>query len=231
MDTIFQEIISLQDRTNINNNNNTNDTNKVSNRSKTVQALQPEAVTFYSSSSEEQSSPERSGIGRPALPAEWKWCKMDLFLNQLEVNNQLKLALSIQNKDGNMVRLMAALNSPFRCFKRGIDNWKINEHYKSVELFVEFLKTEYEIPKKSVNVSKICLMNGRGNGIIPNLSVVHYWLDNQHHIRLYKNKQGYNFVLDDDISHFRTYKNNEVVASKMTRSQEYKKVTMESLGI
>ena len=64
MDTIFQEIISLQDRTNINNNNNTNDTNKVSNRSKTVQALQPEAVTFYSSSSEEQSSPERSQMSR-----------------------------------------------------------------------------------------------------------------------------------------------------------------------
>lgn len=229
--TTLEEIRLLQDRANINNNNNTNDTNKVSNRSKTVQALQPEAVTFSSSSSEEQSSPGRGGHSRPALPEKWKWAKLDLFHNQLEVNSQLKLAINIQNTQDDIVRLVAALNSPFRCFKRGIDNWKINEHYKSVELFVEFLKQEYELPKKAVNVSKIILRNGKANGIIPNLSVIHYKLQGKHNIRLYKNKQAFDFVLDDDIKHFRTYKNNEVIASKMIRNKEYTKVTMESLGL
>ena len=93
------------------------------------------------------------------------------------------------------------------------------------------MKQEYELPKKAVNVSKIILRNGKANGIIPNLSVIHYKLQGKHNVRLYKNKQAFDFVLDDDIKHFRTYKNNEVIASKMIRNKEYTKVTMESLGL
>ena len=82
------------------------------------------------------------------------------------------------------------------------------------------MKQEYELPKKAVNVSKIILRNGKAYGIIPNLSVIHYKLQGKHNIRLYKNIQAFDFVLDDDIKKVIVYSRDEQKQYKM--SQIYK---------
>ena len=243
MDKVYEEIIGLQNRTNINNNNNNNNFNKDFNKinlyglkDREQEVRTPEATPLSGFSSSQLVVSETSGVGSVAktdqdLPKDWHWCKLDLFKNQLETNDQLKLAITIQNNKKEMVRLMSALNSPFRHYKRQIENYKSNKHYQSVELFVDYLKAEYGILKKDVNVSKVMLRNGKKDGIIPNLSVIHWRLDGKHYITLYKLTTRYNYVLDDDVSHYRSYKANEVIASKMIRAIEYKRITMESLGI
>jgi len=246
MNKIYEEIIGLQDRTNINNNNNNNNFNKEFNKinvyglkDREHEVRTPEATPLSGFSSSQLVVSETSGVGSIAkpekanenIPEDWHWLKLDLFKNQLELNSQLKLAITIQNNKKEMVRLMSALNSPFRHYKRQIENYKSNKHYQSVQLFVDYLKAEYGILKKYVNVSKVMLRNGKKDGIIPNLSVIHWCLEGKHYITLYKLTNRYTYVLDDDVSHYRSYKANEVLASKMIRATTYKQITMESLGI
>ena len=238
---VYNEIIDLQDRTNINNNNNNNNNNKVYNEIRAVRSstssqtgavlVAPEASPPFGTTTVSLLESRESGNGRPPLPGEWNWCKLDLFRNQLEVNSQLKLAITILNSDKQIVRLMSALNSPFRHFKRNIKNYRTNKHYRSVELYVDYLKSEYGILKKHINASKVMLRNGKKDGIIPDLSVVHYQHNQTHHITIYKGTNKYTYSLTDDVSKFRSYRNNEVIASRMIRSTLYQPVTMASLGI
>lgn len=101
---------------------------------------------------------------KQGFPDVWRFLKVDLFDNASieelkEGKQRLKLAFSIQghaDKNGEWRKFRSAMNSPRKCFKRGVqDDWDWN-HYKAVlSDYDELNQMRKDGEIERVNVSKV----------------------------------------------------------------------------
>lgn len=147
-------VITVDDRTIINNNNNyNNDNNDSYNLCSSEQQNLTDVCDIGVASLRETSQeklPANLTIIDQTIPQNWDYIKLDLFNNASDADliknkNKFKLAISIKRTDKEgWVNFRALLNSPFRNLKRGLDSETYdNEHYTNVRESYAELKEHY----------------------------------------------------------------------------------------
>ena len=219
---IYEEIVELQDRTDI------NYINKDITKYKDVRSFRPkhlvvspETTSLSGETRVSLCSPGESGIGRQAIPQNWKWLKLDLFDNH-DRKQRFKISLTLQLLTEDIKQYRAAVNSPFRLFKRGIQGWQHNKHYKTVALAVDYIREMYDLQKKDISVSKFyksTKRDGLKRQTLHDLSVILFKHQGEYNVWIVFKNRKYEYVLDDDVSKFRSGRTFDVIASKYIKRE------------
>ena len=215
----IDEIEKLIGCTTINNTNNTNDTNNIL----TEKQLHGEQLVSATPRLGSSLSSGKSGVGRPAeeqplIYGKWKWLKADLFSNEATSGKlHKKIAISLQKHgEEDVIRLKAAFNSPFRCFKRGVKDFDTNSHYQMAVARYDELRES----RKNVWISKFYQNVGTTSGLhkprtAKEMSGILYLNNSGWQLELLLWDMTMPIPLTDDISKFKSPRGmGEIIASR-----------------
>ena len=161
-----------------------------------------------------------------SLPEKWQYLKVDLFNNatpeQLEQNKEmLKLSISIQKTDGSdWLYFRAAMNSPKKNFKRGIQpDWSW-AHYRAVQARYDTLWAEYK-PRR-INISK-CYSKGyaKTRHTIEGLSAAVFNINDEWYSEIYYYDHLILVPLSNKNLSLSQRKTNIIATGKEVREQAY----------